>query len=370
MKFTTDQIVNTLDKLGIEHGQRINHKDWLKCKCGNPTHTDNHMSNCSINLKSLYMSCFVCGYKKHIIDVVRDNLNCEYEEAKDYIVFNTIKMTTQLQVRPVVNQVATKKKVMRPPKKIDELQLTDFDPKAYQYTHIRGFYKEYLKKFNIKLCLSLPYVDHMIIPIIDKEKSISTYEARKIMKLEYYQKFFPSNTSQKFSYADYEKMFDTLRSMEKWKFHNGGIINKNGDIRTDFALPYLMTPKVLYPSNSAVHETLFNIDNLNFNKDVYISEGMGTLPKLSKVTDNFSCIFGVSITESQIDYLKKFNRKIILIYDNDKASLGLLKELQKRDLNVYVPFMKSNDESRSFIRELTTTTHYHINKFLALEPTF
>lgn len=103
----------------------------------------------------------------------------------------------------------------------------------------------------------------------------------------------------------------------------GTIINVEGrDVGPD---PFI---KCLYPRGS--HKTLYEHYKLDKKKTLYVTEGLMDLAVLRKDSffENSSSIFGVSITQFQLDLLNQF-KKVVLIPDNDEAgekSVGFLRE--------------------------------------------
>ena len=94
-------------------------------------------------------------------------------------------------------------------------------------------------------------------------------------------------------------------------------------------------PKCIYPPNSSVN-TLFNYDNLDKNKRLYITEGLMDMCVLRNldIFYNSTTIFGASITKRQLHLLKEF-KEVIYIPDLDIPGQKVLDKL--KDLgNVWV----------------------------------
>lgn len=96
--------------------------------------------------------------------------------------------------------------------------------------------------------------------------------------------------------------------------------------------------KVLYPKNTSV-STLFDIDNLNFNEDIYACEGLIDLfvLKTSDYFRNSTSIFGASLSNRQISLIARCNKRFIYIPDSDEAGFKTIEQLRKCGLqNIYV----------------------------------
>ena len=95
-------------------------------------------------------------------------------------------------------------------------------------------------------------------------------------------------------------------------------------------------PKVLYPKNCTVN-TLYDIDNLNKDKPLYVCEGLMDLAVLRSCDffENSTSVFGANITKRQLYLLKNFN-KVIYINDLDEAGYKALDTLKQAKLdNLY-----------------------------------
>lgn len=86
--------------------------------------------------------------------------------------------------------------------------------------------------------------------------------------------------------------------------------------------------KVLYPKGGSV-STLFNIDNLDKNKELVIVEGIMDMPKIwENITKNVTTTFGIMITNKQKELLNQFPN-IVLFPDGDEAGQRMISEFDK-----------------------------------------
>jgi DNA primase len=338
------QIVAVLDKLGIEHATLPNFKNWLLCKCANPAHNDKNMSNAGISLNSGMFNCFSCGYKKHIINIVQDHLKIEYKQALEYInkgynIYSNTYKTTH-------SNVQLNAEVHKTQYTIYQFTHISLNPDKYYYTKVRGFTKDFCEQFEIRHSISHPYLDYFIIPIEDKKKGISLFEARRLMEYEKLKELFQLRGN-----CNYLKnMFDTYQKENNLTIKN--IKTHNPCKYDEDLLYYLLKSKTYYPSNSSVKETIWNIDNLNYDEDLWLAEGLGSMPKLyNHISKNCSCIFGAQVSPQQLLYLLKFKR-VILIPDNDLACYAMIEKLHYNKVNIWVSPIKYKDDQKEFVKAI------------------
>ena len=363
MKFkpTTYQIIATLDNLGLKHESHPNHKGWLQCQCPNPTHYEQVHDNCSVNLNSGFIKCFSCGYgnkgesRKSIVNAVMDRLNYSYKEAIQFIE-QGIACTTSI----MSQQTPKRKRVRKKP--LYNFTMVDLNPNDFYYTRSRGFTEEFIKHFNIKHVTSSWFNDYMIIPIIDSSKHINEYEGRKLKEYETLCEFYkvtdiPLDTL-KNNFKLLCRKNDVRLNRKNYKVYMGE------NVIEDSQLQYLLKPKTLYISNSRCQETLWNIDNLNREEDLFVVEGLGSVCCLwSHISKNVTAIFGVSITEEQIEYLKQF-KKVIYIPDYDKAGYESVNFLKDKIDNLSVIVCQCEDTDSEYVDTIKNSEQIDPNKYI------
>jgi len=96
----------------------------------------------------------------------------------------------------------------------------------------------------------------------------------------------------------------------------------------------LSAKKVLYPRGTSV-ATLYDLENLDTKKPLYVTEGLMGLAVLRSdpFFANSTSLFGSSLSHRQIHLLKRFD-KIILIPDADKAGTLMVHKLGKAFLGI------------------------------------
>lgn len=115
------------------------------------------------------------------------------------------------------------------------------------------------------------------------------------------------------------------------------IVERGHLISVEFRYPFLKsspktykngTPikKCLYPKGSSTN-TLYLIDHLDKNTDLYVLEGIMDCLAFRSLTGikNSTALMGASITKRQMLLLTKFCRKVIYVYNNDEAGVNSLK---------------------------------------------
>jgi len=105
-------------------------------------------------------------------------------------------------------------------------------------------------------------------------------------------------------------------------YDNGNLISVEGrDVTGN------QSRKVLYPKDSSVN-TLYDLDNINPEKPLYVVEGLFDLAVLR--TDpyfaNSTAIFGAQVTRRQLWLLNQYDH-LVLIPDNDKAGRNTTRKL-------------------------------------------
>lgn len=341
MQITKNNIIETLNNLNIDY--KDDNKNWILVKC--PLHNDKIMKNAGIDSNTGVFHCFSCKQNMHITKLVQNTIGLSYRKSLEYITGEKVPSSyiAPIDYKLKQNKVEYKKEEEKKVIKKDNKILEDFDPKSFYYTRIRGFTKEFCKEFGIKQCTNNWYENYFIIPIKDKNKNIDDFEARKLNQKEYYDYM-------KVSEEDFEAFIKVKRYILK-KYRVYSEVEKK--YIDNSILLYLLKPKVLYKSDSQVKKTLFNIDNLDFNEDLWISEGIGSVPKVyNHITKNITTTFGSEVSDAQIEYLNKFKKRKIIISDCDEASLITIEALNQKVSDLWVVNVLSDDKDTDFVDKL------------------
>jgi len=329
MNYTYLQIIS---ELGIRISKDKPKNNWLQCHCISGLHKDENPSM-GIHLNTGIIHCFSCGYKTNLYKLIQEKLNCSYKEAIDYIHgvnYNKYVLKDPIQNLKPVNEIENKVHEM-PRQNYPFVSIPLTEPEKYNYTKLRGYTKKYCKEFNIQIALSGLYENYIITPIIDIEQQFISYEARKLVREEKLKSYFEENihnTPKNISLHAMEEMFKYIIKTKK---------ENNTELTQDEK--WLRLNKVLYPSGHKVNITIFNIDNLKFNEDLILFEGMATHPKIYQyISKNCTTIFGANVSREQIKILRSFKKDIIVISDNDSASFQLINRLSS-----FIPNIKGFD---------------------------
>lgn len=351
--YTTSQIISAIDRLSIYRESEPNHKRWLQIECPNLGHFEKVHDNCFINIDSGICKCWSCGYTKHIVNVVMERMGYSYKEACSFIEEGIGSSSFYIAKFEDVKKEKPKRKLV-----IDDFTCIDFDPNNYYYTRQRGFTKEFCNTFGIKHCLSDRYEDYFLIPIIDSKKEINEFEARKLIEHENILKYFKV-----------ESLEDSRKYLRDHCLNNNIIYNKgkllqDGKPLIDLSLKYLLRRKTLYSPDSRVQQTIWNIDNLDFNQTLYVVEGIGSIPKIwTYISKNATCLFGTSITEDQLEYLKKF-KEVIYIPDPDIAGYKSVKLLNMELNNVKIIDIQEEDTDDNYVEAIRNAMLLSCRRYL------
>ena len=336
-----------------------NSKGWVKVRCVLPGHNDKHPS-AAFNLNNGVYSCFSCHTTTNIYKLISQLKNISYREAVQYI-DNEVEVEqaplNNLQNR---NIETIEQQVLDKSTKKFFNTIPLLNPEDYEYTKLRGFTFDFCNEFDIQLAINGFYKDYLIIPIRNKYYNLDTFEARKLCQLQYLQKWFESREP----LSILEKRFSELKEKTHIRIKNGAIIDKDGLTSTNPTLYYLLKTKVLYEPNSPLKSILWNIDNLDYNRDVIICEGLGSVPKIyQNYSTNVTCTFGSQISDEQILLLNKFKGKKIFLSDWDKASYAMLAKIRNYVENVFVFSEQTDDTEIDFVNKLNQG-YIEVSRFL------
>jgi 5S rRNA maturation endonuclease (ribonuclease M5) len=338
-------VIEALNTLGIKHQNKPNSKGWLPIIC--IWHNDKDFGNASVNVNSGVIKCFKCGETGNVSSLLKER-NSNYTFVPSAI------------TQPVKQEI--KKSVNIDSSLIYRFIYKEIDnPEDFYYLKQRGFTKEFCKEFKIVRSFTDPYSNYFAFPVIDKSKNIYNCEFRKLIQMETIQQYF--NTTN-IPYSNLSEVFK-----KHCEDHDIKIVDyklyKDGKVSEDKTLFYLMDKKVKYESGSRVKQTLFNIDNLNYDEVLYLCEGIGSIPKLwTYISKNCTCTFGSQISPDQIEYLKKF-KEIIIIPDRDIAGQKMVLFLRDHIKNLKVIDISYEDTDENFVFEIQNTNIISVGEYLA-----
>jgi DNA primase len=207
------------------------------------------------------------------------------------------------------------------------------------------------------------YKDYFIVPIVDSENNVNTFEARKLKAHETICKYFNMDVST--DSGTVKKRLETFIEDGDLKYKKGKVFSGDDEI-DDATLRYLMSPKVLYPKHSGIGKTIFNADNLDYKSPLYLVEGIGSVARIyNEVSENVSCVFGASMSDDQVKILSRFE-KVIHIPDPDFAgyqSVGILKK-KLNDRCYFVKDVVTEDTDSSYVKDIMESVEVKSDDYL------
>jgi DNA primase len=351
LRLTQEQVRKAINLLNISTNHEVK-GDWLSILC--PAHDDHNYGSASINLESGVTSCFSCHQSVSVIELIKQRYNTNFRGVIELLDGHT-------EIHTFYDVIQSLKKERKESKILHEFEEISFDPYFYYYTIKRGFTKEFCKQFNVTRCLNGIYNDYMIIPCQDSNKKIFEFEARRLMEYEYLNVF--CNTIEG-EFNKLKRRFNSHIRKNKIKLKDFLVI-QDGQVIQDNTIKYLLQTKIKYPKNSQLYRTIWNIDNLDFNQDLYITEGLGSMPKIwTHISNNCSVVYGSKIDWEQIGTLKKF-KKIIVIPDKDNAGYSMIMELNKHLENFVIKDIDSTDTDDYYTTEIKKTREITPDKYLS-----
>lgn len=350
-------LINALGILGIRTSGEPKADGWMLILC--PYHPDKNMTNAFIHTYSGNINCFSCGTTGSIFSLVMAHLSCSYHSAKEYLGIESTGTVSHLK-----NKISNRKKTEKPELKYEpdlkkrkrkiktpKLDTKPIDVDKWKYFSNRGVTPEIAELWGIRECVDeWFYEDYAIIPIIDSSRRIHTFEARKFKEYEIKRDFFklPIGTSE----AEVENAFINFK--DEYNIHKEGKKLMAGSIPvTDPTVWYFFKPKTLYPTGSNLKKTIFNIDNLSIEDDLYIREGITGLAKVySNLSKNCTTTFGTKTTSEQMEILNTFRGRKIIIPDDDIASWEWVSRLKAELDDCYVIPVKADDKQEEFVDQI------------------
>lgn len=308
---TEQQIITILDKLSIKHENRFKGK-YIQILC--PNHSDKSFGSCQVYISSV-IKCWSCGYVSNLFGLVRKR-KPELSSKQIFEFLGENKSFDLLSNYLSERNQKTKrqsKEIFIDLNKVKSLQKERVNTLLY-YPFTRFMNRDFCERFEIEIITEGFYKDFFCIPIKYKGEVIS-YEFRKAKEFEYFEQYY--NEQNKKSLEEYRKQFK--QELEEIEIPKNNLTN------------YLRKSKVIYNKQSQLREIIFNIDNLNRNEDLYITEGIAGIPELEYnfKTKNCTALFGSNISEKQVEILSGFTQRKILTMDNDIASDKLISLLNQ-----------------------------------------
>lgn len=314
------KILHNLDKLQIKYEGQFNSKGWLSIIC--PFHSDSNFGNAFIH-NTTVIKCFSCKTKGNLYKVVKNKYpSFNNKEVLQFLGEDVkSKLDIIISKRKTIQENSTKKtqngKLYESTNVLKNV-ITEKVNLSLYYCKTRNYSQDWIDFFKVKIISIGYYKGYFITPIIYNNEVI-TYEYRKAYEYEYFKEVF--------------KVRSTLENYRKKFKEEKHLLDCDSE-----TYKYLCKPKTLYPYNAKqLKDNIFNIDNLNYNEDLYICEGIaGTSYIWNTISKNVTAIYGVNYSNSQLKVLQRFKAKKIIVSDNDSASDSFIYSLSSKLENVYV----------------------------------
>lgn len=265
-----ENVEELLKTHGIKYQKRGN---VIKCLCPNPDHDDTNIGSFSYNEEKQLGYCFACGYSCNIFSLNK-LLGEKYKFNSGY------NFSFNKSLKPKKEEI-----VYPTPHVYGKLYSARYSKKVMDFLHGIGFSDEFIDLKEIKYCTYCEMIAENLISNL-KEKPT-------VMK---------------------ERICIPI-------YKDGKLVNY--ECRTFVG----EEPKVKYV-NGCKSNLIFNIDSIDINKDVILTESIKNLAKGWNVNHNIISTFGNQITEVKLEMLNKIP-SIILFADNDEGGLFMLKKLKE-----------------------------------------
>lgn len=357
MQLSSNDIFSMLNYLNIKHKTNPNYKGWIDIIC--PNHNDKDFGNAGVNINSGAIKCFRCGYKSHVLKEIKKF--CNIQDYKEFLKFLQLNFYINLPNTSYTQSFKNNTKISNKSntknfdiinKEYTKYITKDININESKYLKDRSFTSKFCFEFHIKHIITGFYKDYFAIPIINSNKNLVTIEFRKLLQYEYYQKFY----NKEIITEEDIKNFKEYCKKENFYLDKSDVLKKGNKEYHNSVIQYLLKPKVKYELGSRIDETIWNIDNLDFNEDLYVCEGIGSLCKLyNNVSENVTCTFGSNVSEYQLELLKKFKKNIILIPDEDEAGEKMILRLFSELKNFYLILTSFEDVDKEYIEDIKNT---------------
>ena len=261
-------MIEDVEQLFMKYGvQYIKKGKEIKCLCPNPSHNDKHIGSFSYDTSKGLGHCFACHFSCNIRTL---NKILGEKVGKPTNSFFSVPLRTVKQERKIydIKICGSLKNPFENYQVMNFLQSIGYSDKFVKFYDIK--YSSYSEMISSELYEEenpTKIVDRIVIPIKQNGKIVS-YECR------------------------------TFNNAE---------------------------PKVLYPKGS-FNNCLFNIDNIDKNKMVVLTESIKNLGKGWNVYKNIISSFGNQLTEEKMKQLNEIPQ-LTLFMDYDEGGLQMLNEL-------------------------------------------
>lgn len=308
--------MNEFDLLTFLSSQNITFIDkghFVRVKCLNPNHND---TNPSMGISKSYphlFHCFSCQYSGNVFTLVKTLTGKSFYEyigtdAKSFQFLNHLPSQSFKTVKHY-SEVIIKGDMLEPYR----------NDQVMSYLYSRNINQKFINHFNITYMIKgeingTRIYNRLLIPIYENSKLVNV-ECR------------------------------------------------------DFT--YKSNKKVLYP-RGCKSDLVFNLDRLDKDKPMFLTEGIMDLPNLFNLgLTNIGSIFGTGLTRNQIEFLRSI-KNIVYIPDNDEPGIKVLDLLEEHmQEEFYIAFIPKHrkdpgdctiSEIKAAIENKISSQDYLLNK--------
>ncbi len=269
-KFTRSQISVDVEKIlnNLNIPYQTTSRDYV-IRCISGKHVDNNPS-LKIDKDKGVFKCWSCGFSGNMVVLVAKFLGVSNKESAKKLVASgygkeIVKdaYSKGLELRKGKNKTDTKDDVITLPNIF--IKLDSSHEMFLSYLYNRQVSWDMINEFDIRGCL-VGYYNYRIIVPVYKKGFVVGFVARDILK-------------------------------EEERFERGA---------NDYK-------KYLYPKGCSIGNYLFNYDDLDYKKDLFVVEGVFDFFALwYQGYRNSTCVFGLHITDKQANLLKRFKRIVVI----------------------------------------------------------
>ena len=263
-----------VEQLLLTHGINYQKKgNVIKCLCPNPSHDDRHIGSFSFDTIKGVGHCFACGCSVNIFSF--NKLLGEKLEYKGDVNYEFTKS-----LKPKKEEVVYTKPIV-----YGKLYNPFYDNKIMDFLHGIGWSDEFIEEKGVKYCRYCEMIGENIANDIDEKPTVM--ENRICIPI----------------YKD-----GKLVNYECRTFDNNPI-------------------KVKYVK-SCSSNLLYNLENVDLEKPVILTESIKNLGKAWTVTKNVISSFGNQLTPIKMELLNRIP-KLTVFLDNDDGGLTMAKKLKE-----------------------------------------
>lgn len=322
-----------------------------------PFHTEKTPSFTVSPAKGIY-KCFGCGASGDAVKFIMDHEHYSYPDALRYLAKKYNIEIDETTVTPEYLEEQNLKESLYAVNQFAEKFFIDQlwnDPKGQaiglSYFYERGFSDEIIKKFR------LGYAQ-------DDWTHFTTAAQQHGYKLEYLKAIGLTSSG--------EKNVDVYRGRVMFPIHNitGRVLGFGGrTLKTDKSTPkYINSPESEIYNKSKILYGLYFAKSAIINEDnCYLVEGYTDVISLHQAgIENVVASSGTSLTEGQIQLIKRYTPNITILYDGDaagiKASFRGIDMILEAGMNVHVVLFPNGEDPDSFSRKVS---HDELVNFLS-----